>query len=197
MEKLVHNQALTMKEIAEFTRIRKHILEKVLPRLKKRGWIERDEIWESEEITVIGQKGGFLKAYKAFWKARSAKDGSSESRRDYAREHVRKKLLPKRKIAYRILRYPYVVSDMKGITVPNRHKREWRSSANEVNQELSRYKNDWKEEKKKIESKIRRLTSKYFKPREEIRRERLQLDYDLAEHMKRKIKYVRFASDLS
>ena len=195
--KIATNKDLTMKGITLLTGIQRSSLQKILDRFEKRGWVEPKEVWEPEEITIIGQKGGFLKAYKVFWKARSAKKGSSEKRRDYAREYTRKKLLPKKKIVYRILRFPYRVGDMKGKTVPEGYKRDWRLAAKEVKQERNKYRIDWEEKKKNIEWKIRRLKPEYFKTEEEIREKRLQLNHDLAEHMKTKIKYPRFEPDPS
>jgi len=150
--KMTRNRDITMKGITQQTGIPKTNLQKILPRLEKRGWIERYETWDAQRITILWNTHDFN-----FKEVLAKAKGSYESRRAYAKKELRRALLPKKTVAYRIFRFPYIIGDEEGVTVTKGYAQRWRKASKESKQQINEYLVKWKEDKKAIMDKIKRL----------------------------------------
>lgn len=190
--KRVYNKALTRKGVIQETKIPEGSLHGILARLEKRGWIENEKTWlriPTKPFTI----GEFIDEVNYTYKKKYLTEaGSSEAKKAAGKKEVRKKYIPKEITVYKILKFPYLFGDIRGVTVPIGHKREWRNAAEEAKQELNKYKSDWKESKKNIERKLSRLKTPFtnLMIEEEIEHKRSVLNEELMKLEARKIKPV-------
>lgn len=160
--KYTRNRDLTMKGITQQTDITKSTLQRILPRLEKRGWIERYETFDPEKTTILWGTRNF--SYKETLK--KAK-GSYESRRNYAKQEWNKAYLPKKIIAYKILNFPFLAGNEEGVAVPKGYAQRWLKASKESKQAIEEYRESWRKDKKLMEGKRKSIERqiKRFNPR--------------------------------
>lgn len=158
--KLTRNADLPFTSITKLTKIPNGTLQRILPRLEKRGWIKRKEKWiripTSPLLYDVNNKA-VLEIAVAYRKALTNKKGSYERRKTLARKAITNGFTPKEVTVFKILMVPYLFGDKRGKTVPEGSKREWRLGAQKIKQTIREYKNTWQREKKKINRKIKSL----------------------------------------
>jgi len=152
---------LTLHGIWMGMEIQKSTLQRILSRLEKRGWIKRIEVWDPEQKTILWGTHDFN--YKQVLK--NAK-GKYQMKVEHAKKELRKALYPEKKVAYRIERFPFLLGDEEGVSVPKGYAQRWRKASNESKQAIKEYRESWKKDKKLMEDKKKSIEKeiKRFNP---------------------------------
>jgi len=128
---------LRFTDIAKITKIPKGTLQRVLPRLAKRGWIEKTEKWINIPRTIlhydVKNKNILEIDYQVQREIDNSKSSDSETipyeRRRRISKEVKSGFIPKKITVFRFQEFPYLID---GKNMPLGTKRMWKTAAKMV-----------------------------------------------------------------